>query len=73
MQPDKGTVNRLIAEAVNALGADEIYSLALGHIDAAKMADMKGLTAAEIAANFSVAGFIAGIKYTLENIETQEE
>lgn len=62
-------VNRLITEAVESLGMNEIYSLSLRHVDFNRLHEMEPLTQEELAKNCATAGFIAGMKYTLENFD----
>lgn len=73
METQEQNIARLIAEAVEYLNIDGVYDLALRFVDAPKMAQAQGLTAEEIAKNFSVAGFAAGIKFALENFVPEQE
>lgn len=62
-------INRLITEAVDTLGMDEIYSLSLRHVDFERLREMEPITQEELAKNSATAGFIAGMKYTFENFD----
>lgn len=62
-------INRLIAEAVDGLGVNEIYNLSLCHVDFKRLREMEPITQEEFAKNSAIAGFIAGMKYTLENFD----
>lgn len=67
-------ISTLINEAIETLGIEEIYNLTLNNFDSEKVEQTQdGLTREEIAYNFAICGFIAGIRYTLENITLEEK
>lgn len=73
METPEENITRLIQEAVDYLGQDGIYNLALRYIDTPAIAAAGKLTAEEISTSFSVAGFAAGIKFALENFQPAED
>ena len=66
------TIRRLQDEAVKALGVDRVYSLSLPYVDAEAMEKAEPITRDEWAATLATAGFMAGIRFTLENLDMKE-
>ncbi len=66
-------IRDLINDAINVLGINKILDLTSKYLDTDEMLKAKELTTKEIAVNYSVAGFSAGIRFALENIEIHEE
>ncbi len=66
------TIQRLISEAVGALGAQRIYSLALPYVDVEAMKAAEPIIRDEWAAALAAAGFMAGIRFTLENLTVKD-
>lgn len=67
------TIQRLVDEAVIGLGAQKIYSLALPNVDVEAMKEAEPITRDEWAATLATAGFMAGIRFTLENLTQTDE
>ena len=70
---DEATITKLVNEAVNAIPLMTIYDMALKNIDIDAMQDVQDLTREELCANMAVGGFIAGVRFTLENLEIQKD
>lgn len=70
---DEATITRLIREALSYLSADEILSLANKHINIKEFKDSQPMTKDELIDTFVVAGFAAGIEFSLRNLEAQND
>lgn len=66
-------IQRLMNEALEALGADGIYSMSLPYIDFETLQNDDSLTQRDMQATLTAAGFLAGIRFTLENLTKAEE
>ena len=73
MDIKKEQIIDLVNEAVEGLGAYEIYNRALTHVDVADLYKRQPLSAEEISMHFSVAGFMEGIAFALENLEIHDD
>ncbi len=65
-------IERLTKEAVDLVGVQGIYSLALMKVNLAKLKEAEPISAEEHAMTFSLAGFIAGIQFTLKYLHVEE-
>ena len=70
---EKQDIGRLVDEAVEVLGFQKIYDLSLRYFDSERAQENQPLTQTEFAVSFSVAGFCAGVRFALENLEFQTE
>lgn len=69
-------IERLTKEAVSSLGPDWIYGESMRYLNLEAMkteSEQRPMTTEEIGLNFSVAGFVAGIKFALSNIDISRE
>lgn len=62
-------IAELIKEAVEGLGYDRIIADATDYIDTDALIDAQPMKAEEIAYTYATAGFSAGIRFTLKNVE----
>lgn len=72
---DDQTIDGLVNEALEVLTEEKIYEMALEHIDMdvfAKWND-EPPTAEAVGKVFALAGFISGMKFTMENLEYSED
>ena len=65
-------IERLTKEAVDLVGVQGIYSLALMKVNLAKLKEAEPLSTEDLAMTFSLAGFMAGIQFTLRYIHVEE-
>ena len=65
----KDDIPRLIEEAINETGTENIYNLSLSFIDSKAM--QKALQ--DLCMTFAVAGFAAGMQYVFERLDIIEE
>ena len=70
---DETTINRLVNGAVSATPLMTAYDMALKYIDLEAMQAAQPLTNEELCANMAMAGFIAGIRFALENLEIKDD
>lgn len=70
---EKTEINRLIEEAVKMVPIMDVYNMALSYVDVAAMQAAGDITREELCANMALGGFCAGIRFTLENLETKDE
>lgn len=73
---DEKNIEELMKEAAAALPRDYIYDLALNYVnyaDLQKESNQETLTQEQFAKHMAYAGFFAGMRYTLENLEKSEE
>lgn len=66
---DEATIANLVNEAVSAIPIMTVYDMALKNIDISALQSAQDLTRDELCANMAMGGFIAGIRFTLENLE----
>ncbi len=66
---DNATIARLINEAVTGLGAQSIYNASLPYVDFEALKAAQPVSNDDLCATFATAGFAAGIKFALENLE----
>lgn len=70
---DEATITKLVSEAASAMPIMTVYNMALKNIDIEAMQATQSLTREELYANMAMGGFIAGIRFTLENLEIRED
>lgn len=70
---DEATITRLIREALSYLSADKILGLVSKHINIKKLKDLQPITKDELIDTFVVAGFAAGIEFSLRNLEARSD
>ena len=70
---DEKTIERLIAEAINGVGAAAIYSRAFDYADAIKLEGDKLDAETLLKMQFAVGGFAAGIEFALSNLEITDD
>ena len=70
---DEATITKLVNEAASAVPIMTVYNMALKNIDIEAMQATQSLTREELCANMAMGGFIAGIRFTLENLEIRED
>ena len=72
---DNETKERLIDEALSFLTSDQIYEMALKHVDKNIIAEWKENppSAELVGKTFALAGFIFGMRFTMENLEETED
>lgn len=73
MDISKEDINRLINEAVASLGAEAIYNAALPYVDFEALQAAQPVNTTDLKATFAAAGFAAGIKFALENLEVSDD
>lgn len=71
---DKQTIDKLVNEAATTVPIMDVYDMALSNIDleAMKAAEAEGITRDDLCANMAMGGFMAGIRFTLENLDLKE-
>lgn len=70
---DEATITRLVNEAASTVPIMTVYDMALKNIDIEAMQAAQALTREELCANMAMGGFIAGIRFALENIEIKSD
>ena len=69
---DKETMDRLVNEAMEMLSDDDIYQMAFEHIDINAFAELQeqgeSLDLKTVEKIFALAGFISGMRFTMENL-----
>ena len=66
-------IQQLMTEALEGIGADGIYAMSLPYIDFETLQNDDSLTQDDIQATLTAAGFLAGIRFTLQNITKAED
>ena len=75
MKLDKQTVENLVEETYKKVGNDHMYSAALHYVDfeALQTQQQPPLRQDELCATFAVAGFLAGVKFVLEHLDSVDD
>lgn len=74
IEEDPKKVQALINGALDIIGHEQVYLLSLKEIDLEALKNANPpLTREELVRNFSFAGFVAGIRFTLLNLDVQDE
>lgn len=72
MNMDKQAIDKLVNEAATTVPIMEVYDMALSNLDLEAMKATEGITREDLCANMAMAGFMAGIRFTLENLDLKE-
>lgn len=72
MEGTAHSIEELISQLLEKIPAEHIYKLAERNIDLVKLASSNP-TSNEILTNYAIGGFIAGIRFALENIEARAD
>lgn len=67
------TISKLITDAVETLGAENIVNGALKYVDAESLREQESVTTEMLEHTFTVAGFMYGIDFTLRNLDAKDE
>lgn len=70
---DSVTISRLVNEAITNLDAQQIYNASLSYVDFEALKAGEPVSNNDLCATFAVAGFAAGIKFALENLEIKND
>lgn len=65
-------IEGLILDALKMVPHEDIYNKALQNVNTEELYQSQTIDAESIAQAFSVAGFIEGIRFTLEHLNAQE-
>ena len=69
----KDDIPRLIEEAINETGMENIYKLSFSYVDFEAMQKAQPIIKEDLCKTFAVAGFAAGMQYVFERLDIIEE